>query len=171
MKNLTPLGGEVWRIEMTGMLFVHIVWISEKRLMTQGTDGFPRGNLDTGIFTGQLFSLISLDKTATERWPPLREWIREIFGFKEVTSRSYEEWYNWNKFGAEVMYCWSSPVLDVFVSSALHKFVIFGQIHVICFYIPQLSLYHGGSNFRKERIFRSIFKLVCNLGRIAYLIH
>ena len=73
-------------MKMDGLLFVHLVWISGKRMMEQGIDGVSRGNLDKGALAGNPFLLyVPLNKTVLEKIPDLKLWVEGIFDFKLVS--------------------------------------------------------------------------------------
>ena len=59
---------ELRKIEMEGLLIIHFVWFSGKRMIAQGTDGLSRGDLTSGVMAGQDFlRFIPLNETAFER--------------------------------------------------------------------------------------------------------
>jgi hypothetical protein len=40
------------KVQMKGNAFIHVVWVSGKRMIAQGTDGLSRGDLTTGVMRG-----------------------------------------------------------------------------------------------------------------------
>ena len=76
-KLLHKLCARIRRAEMEYSLQVEVVWIAGTRMISQGTDGLSRGDLTSGVMTGDdLLSHIPLDQGAFERSPrPLKEWM------------------------------------------------------------------------------------------------
>ncbi|KAL7575469.1 hypothetical protein ACA910_007367 [Epithemia clementina (nom. ined.)] len=71
-------------LEMTGSLFVHVIWVAGTRMIAQGTDGLSRGDLMQGVLTGaDMLQYVPLNKTPEERQPGL-----QIF-FIEAASKSF----------------------------------------------------------------------------------
>ena len=96
-------------LEMDGLLFVHVVWIAGTRMILQGTDGISRGDRDQSMLARKHFlSFLPLNELALEMWP-LKDWVTELFQFKEVKFRSYNEWYDFEVFNKDVLYCWTPP--------------------------------------------------------------
>ena len=59
---------ELRKLEMEGGLKIHYVWFSGKRMIWQGTDGLSRGDLTSGVMTGDKFlKYIPLNETASEQ--------------------------------------------------------------------------------------------------------
>jgi hypothetical protein len=55
-------------IEMKGKAFVHIVWVSGRRMIVQGTDGLSRGEFLTGIMRGMpMLEFVPLHLSVLER--------------------------------------------------------------------------------------------------------
>ena len=40
---------ELRKMELDGDLIIHFIWISEKQMIAQGTDGVSRANLSSGV--------------------------------------------------------------------------------------------------------------------------
>ena len=103
--------------EIDGLLFVYVVWIAGTRMILQGIDGISRGDRDKSMLARKNFlSILPLNESVLERWP-LKEWVTELFQFKEVKFRSYNEWYDFEDFDKDVLHCWTPPpcVADVCV--------------------------------------------------------
>ena len=65
-------------LEMEFGLTIHIVHISGKRMIAQGTYGCLRGSLMEGVMAGEdMLTFVNLALPATERYPPLIEWVRQ----------------------------------------------------------------------------------------------
>ena len=51
---------------------IHVIHVSGKRMIAQGTNGHSRGSLMEGIMTGcNMLLFVDLGQTASERHPPL----------------------------------------------------------------------------------------------------
>ncbi|KAL7577189.1 hypothetical protein ACA910_003524 [Epithemia clementina (nom. ined.)] len=64
-------------LEMSGSLFVHVVWVAGTRMIAQGTDGLSCGDLMQGVLTGaDMLQYVPLNKTPEERQPDLQIFYR-----------------------------------------------------------------------------------------------
>jgi hypothetical protein len=73
---------------------LHVVHISGKRMIAQGTDGCSRGSFMEGIMAGQdMLSFIDLARAAVERHPPVLEWVRSWTGLPKLLPLTPEEWF------------------------------------------------------------------------------
>jgi hypothetical protein len=73
-KQLYLLVLEPQMLEMKFGLTIHIVHISGKRMIAQGTDGCSRGSLMEDVMAGEdMLTFVDLALPATERYPPLIE--------------------------------------------------------------------------------------------------
>jgi hypothetical protein len=69
-------------LEMAYDMTIHVIYVSDKRMIAQGTDGCSRGSLMEGVMTGHnMLSFVDLGQTATERHPPC--WIESSLGRKD----------------------------------------------------------------------------------------
>ena len=68
------------KILMIGEAFVHVVWVSGKRMIAQGTDGLSRSDLTNGVMRGtDMLEFVPLHKTAAERQPRLlTKFLRQV---------------------------------------------------------------------------------------------
>ena len=81
-------------LEMKYGLLVHLVHVSGKRMIAQGTDGCSRGFLMEGVMAGDdMLSFVDLGKSATQRCPPVLDWIRSWSGQDKIKPLSPEGWY------------------------------------------------------------------------------
>ena len=63
---------ELRMLEMEFGLTIHIIHISGKRMIAQGTDGCSRGSLMEGVMAGEdMLMFVDLATPATDRYPPL----------------------------------------------------------------------------------------------------
>ena len=64
-------------LEMEFGVTIHIIHISGKRMIAQGTNGCSRGSLLEGVMAGKdMLTFVDLALPATERHPPLLDWVR-----------------------------------------------------------------------------------------------
>ncbi len=64
-------------LEMHHSLRIHVVHISGKRMIMQGTDGLSRGDLNAGIMRGEnMLTFVPLHRGALDRSPDLLQWIQ-----------------------------------------------------------------------------------------------
>jgi hypothetical protein len=75
-KQLHLLVLELRMLEMEFGLNIHIIHISGKRMIAQGTDGCSRGSLMEGVMAGEdMLTCVDLAIPATDRHPPLLDWV------------------------------------------------------------------------------------------------
>jgi hypothetical protein len=73
---------------------LHVIHVSGKRMIAQGTDGCSRGVLLEGVMIGQdMLSFVDLAKSAVERCPHLLPWIQSWCPHSSITPLSPEGWY------------------------------------------------------------------------------
>ena len=72
-------------IEMEYGMTLHVIHISGKRMIVQGTDGCSRGSLMEGVMAGaDMLIFVDLGKGSIDRHPPLLEWIRAWTGEPDI---------------------------------------------------------------------------------------
>jgi hypothetical protein len=63
-------------LEVEYGMTLHIIHISGKRMIVQGTDGCSRGSLMEGVMAGEdMLTFFDLGQSALERHPPLLDWV------------------------------------------------------------------------------------------------
>ena len=93
-KRLHALVLSLWLLELEYGMTIHVVHISGKRMIAQGTDGCSRGSLMEGVMAGaDMFTFVDLVRSAIERHPPLLEWVRTWSGRPTLTPLSPEGWF------------------------------------------------------------------------------
>ena len=81
-------------LEMEYGMSLHIVHVSGKRMIAQGTDGCSRGSLMEGVMAGEnMLSFIDLGCSAVDRHPPLLEWVRGWTGVPSLKPLTPEGWF------------------------------------------------------------------------------
>ena len=92
--HLHALVLELRTLEMIYGMTLHVVHISGKRMIAQGTDGCSRGSLMEGVMAGQdMLSFIDLSRTAIERHPPILKWVRSWTGRPGLAPLPAEGWF------------------------------------------------------------------------------
>jgi len=85
---------ELRTLEMVYVMTIHVIHISGKRMIAQGTDGCSRGSLMEGVMAGQeMLSFVDLAKSAVERHPPVLEWIRSWTGQVKLAPLTPDGWF------------------------------------------------------------------------------
>ena len=112
------------QLEMKHGLFVHVVWVSGKRMIAQGTDGLSRGDLTTGVMAGDsMLSFVPLHLSVNDRSPAFRDRILDLY----LPLESGESWCfldesSWFTlpFHRDGFFVWTPPpcVADVAVEAA-----------------------------------------------------
>ena len=83
------------RLEMEFGLQIHLIHVSGKRMIAQGTDGCSRGFLMEGVMAGEnMLQFVDLHKPACDRHPPLLDWIRSWTQRKDLEPLTPEGWFN-----------------------------------------------------------------------------
>jgi hypothetical protein len=81
-------------LEMTFRMTIHIIHISGKRMIAQGTDGCSHGSLMEGVMDGaDMLTFVDLARGRIKRHPPLLEWIRSWSGRPHLNALSPEGWF------------------------------------------------------------------------------
>ena len=76
-RNLHALVLKLRTLEMTDGMTIHVVHISGKRMISQGTDGCSRGSLMEGVMAGaDMLTFVDLARGGVDRHPELLDWIR-----------------------------------------------------------------------------------------------
>jgi hypothetical protein len=82
------------KLELLYGLILHIIHVSGKRMIAQGTDGCSRGVLLEGVMAGEdMLSFVELGKSAVERSPALLPWIQSWCLDSSIQPLTPEEWY------------------------------------------------------------------------------
>jgi hypothetical protein len=167
-------------LEMHHSLRIHVVHISGKRMIMQGTDGLSRGDLNAGIMRGEnMLTFVPLHRGALDRSPDLLQWIQLWSPNRLLRSLSPLEWftlghgvtsYSVNTDGVTVpdsqispqtVLVWSPPpaaaeaALDE-LSVARHN----GLTSTICFYVLAFSLTPGAKGCTSSPISCSLYLVV-----------
>ena len=81
-------------LEMKQGLQIHLIHVSGKRMIAQGTDGCSRGFLMEGVMAGRnMLEFVDLHKSACERHPPLLDWIRSWTQRRSLEPLTPEGWF------------------------------------------------------------------------------
>ena len=79
---------------MKGHCFIHVVWVSGKRMIAQGTDGLSRGELTSGVMRGMpMLEFVPLHLSVLDhRKGPVLDFLREITGDEEFVRLQPFQW-------------------------------------------------------------------------------
>ena len=81
-------------LEMRYGVLLHVIHVSGKRMIAQGTDGCSRGSLMEGVMAGEdMLSFVDLARSAHERCPALVDWIKEWTGVDDLEPLTPEGWF------------------------------------------------------------------------------
>ena len=93
-KKLHGLVVRLRSLEMKYGLQIHLIHVSGKRMIAQGTDGCSRGFLMEGVMAGEdMLSFVDLGKSAVERHPPVLDWIRSWTEQVKIVPLTPEGWF------------------------------------------------------------------------------
>ena len=91
---LNSLALRLWRLEMSGLMRIHMVHIPGTRMIEQGTDRLSRGDLTEGVMKGQsILEFVPLNLSATDRQPVVEDWLRSWLASKPVQLLQPSEWF------------------------------------------------------------------------------
>ncbi|CAB9525841.1 unknown protein [Seminavis robusta] len=81
-------------VELHFGLLLHVVHVSGKRMIAQGTDGLSRGSHGTGVMRGvDMISFVPLHQTCIERSPAFGEWFWDVVSGAKPTLLTPENWF------------------------------------------------------------------------------
>ena len=81
------------RLEMHHQTKIHIIHVSGKRMIEQGSDGLSRGNLNVGVMAGKdMLSFVPIHLNALERCNTLKPWLKSFAGIN-AEFLSPEQWF------------------------------------------------------------------------------
>jgi hypothetical protein len=73
---------------------IHVIHVSGKRMIAQGTDGCSRGSLMEGVMTGlDMLLFVDLGCTAIKHHPPLLDWVCLWTDQPKLEALTLEGWY------------------------------------------------------------------------------
>ena len=76
-RRLHSLVLDLRALEMEFGMTIHVIHVSGKRMIAQGTDGCSRGSLMEGVMAGEdMLTFVDLSRSALERCPRLLRWVR-----------------------------------------------------------------------------------------------
>jgi len=85
---------ELRKVEMTFGMTIHVVHISGRRMIAQGTDGCSRGSMMEGVMAGKdMLTFIDLSRSALERYPQLINWVRSWTRHPDLEPLTPEGWF------------------------------------------------------------------------------
>jgi hypothetical protein len=124
-RKLFELVLQLRKVAMSAGLLLHVIHVSGKRMIAQGTDGLSRGDHTEGVMQGKaMIEFIPLHLSALERSPELRVWLAQAFGEMDHTFLEPEGWFSTGHLDGN--FIWTPPpaAADVVVEQlgkARHK--------------------------------------------------
>lgn len=107
-KTLFQLILRLKQIEMKGNFVAHVIHVSGKRMIAQGTDGISRGDHTEGVMIGKsMKEFVPIHRTAFERSPNLSRWMDYVNGARSWTLLTPEDWFGCHQEGGT--YVWAPP--------------------------------------------------------------
>ena len=83
------------KLEMSGLLRIHMVHIPGTRMIAQGTDGLSRGDLTDGVMTGlSILDFVPLNKSAMDRQPGILPWLRTWIPAPDPFPLTIADWFD-----------------------------------------------------------------------------
>jgi hypothetical protein len=93
-QRLHELVLDLRRLEMGYGMTIHVVHISGKRMIMQGTDGCLRGSLLEGVMAGaNMLTFVNLACSGIERHLPLLNWVRSWMERPDLEPLTLEGWF------------------------------------------------------------------------------
>ena len=89
-------------------MILHVIHVSGRRMIAQGTDGLSRGDHTTGVMQGMdIRTFIPLHQDPFERSPPLRQWVSDMLAGANPIFLTPNDWFG----GAQATgtFVWSPP--------------------------------------------------------------
>jgi len=101
------------KVQMNGDIFVHIIWVSGKRMIAQGADGLSRGDLTNGVMSGKpMLDFAPLHLSAIQRREQqLKRLLDSCFQLPPGQTFCYlkpDEWYTL-PFDSDGAFVWAPP--------------------------------------------------------------
>jgi hypothetical protein len=83
------------RLEMENDMIIHVVHVSGKRMIAQGTDGLLRADHSEGVMQGRsMMEFMPLHLDPVEREPRLKPWIESVTKGLDAKFLSLEDWFD-----------------------------------------------------------------------------
>ena len=100
---------ELRKMEIRGELVVHFIWISGKRMITQGTDGLSQANVSSGVMGGAKFlDFLPLNETAFERQNTLEGHVKSWVDNRWKVATT-ENWFDEVNADSNTGWIWCPP--------------------------------------------------------------
>ena len=94
-RTLFDLMLEIRELQMSGKMFIHIIWVAGTRMIAQGTDGASRGDLSNGVVAGlPMLDYVPLNRGVDVRSPGLITWMIETFGEASLQPLTPAGWFH-----------------------------------------------------------------------------
>jgi hypothetical protein len=101
---------ELRKMKMSGQFIIHFIWISGKRMISQGSDGLSRGDFSSGVMSGQHFlKHLPLDESAFDRQKELKNKLMACLPGNDWKVASTEDWFYQVFQEPEASWVWAPP--------------------------------------------------------------
>jgi len=81
-------------MEMTYGMTIHVIHVSGKRMIAQGTDGCSRGSLMEGVMAGaDMLMFVDLSRSGIDCYPPLLDWVCSWMGRPKLEALTPKGWF------------------------------------------------------------------------------
>jgi hypothetical protein len=81
------------KIQLFHGVKIHLIHVSGKRMISQGTDGISRGNLLEGVMSGKdMLEFVPISQSVCDRSPRFLEWMKSWIGMNDIEPLSPYEW-------------------------------------------------------------------------------
>jgi hypothetical protein len=82
------------KLEMTHGIILHVIHVSGKRMIAQGTDGLSRADHSTGVMQGRdIRDWIPLHRSALEREPRVVDWSSDVTKGMDFRTLAPDDWF------------------------------------------------------------------------------
>lgn len=107
-RHLFDLVLRIKKLEMLGDFAIHVVHISGRRMIHQGTDGISRGDKTEGVMNGgNMLDYVPLDLGVRARNPNIKDWIEEVMGEMTYDMLEPKGWFD--GINKEGNFVWTPP--------------------------------------------------------------
>jgi len=94
-KELFEVVLEMRKLEMTGAIFIHVIWVAGTRMIQQGTDGLSRGDFSNGVMLGEAMRThVPINLSPVARSPKLADWLQSWAKELEASIISPTDWFH-----------------------------------------------------------------------------
>jgi hypothetical protein len=94
-KTLHDLVERLHALQMSGTLFIHLIWVAGTRMIEQGTDGLSRGDLSNGVLGGDhMLKHVPLNESVLDRHFEAVDWLQSTVSGSDWKVLEPEDWFD-----------------------------------------------------------------------------